>query len=212
MGGTSSGTGGVPSGHEMSPAAVFSGDPVNSSNQQGKAAQLIDLDLPKLKARGVRYAVWNILCYSQIPFSQVEEVYALLQWGKDPLKGELMEPARSQLAFPLTGDQLTNYVCYLDLHLREMVYLDANLRGQVSSAKMNGEVLRKQMPAMLDYLKSLPSVYDLFKQSVDPKEGSGLILYSDKELPLNDVPAYVFQPENESNVFKPMDLNAILSR
>lgn len=192
-------------------AAVFSGDPVNSKEMEGRAAQMIDLYPEKLKAAGVRYAVWNILCYSRIAYSDVEEVYAALQWGEEPMKGGLFEPSRCQLSFPLTGKQMTKFICLLDLEKNEMIYLDANLKGQVDSASSNCITLQTQMPAFMEYINSLPSVYDLFRESVDEKTGDINILYSDKDIDLGDnVPAYVFKPENKTNTYLPVNINALL--
>lgn len=190
-------------------AAVFSGDPTNSKDMEGRAAQLIDLYPTKLKEMGVRYAVWNILCYSGIKFETAEEVFAALQWGKDPQSGNLFEPSRCQLSFPLKGDQLTKYICLIDLEKREMVYLDANLHGDVHSADRNNETLAKNMPAFMEYLKALPSVYDLFCESID-KDSKTYILYSDKETDLQKVSAYVFKPENKDNKYKAVNINKLL--
>lgn len=192
-------------------AAVFSGDPTNSKEMKGRAAQLIDLYPSKLRNEGVRYAVWNILCFSHIEFADADDVFAALQWGKDPQKGNLFEPSRCQLSFQLSGKQLTKYICLLDLEKNEMTYLDANLKGQVSSANSNGNVLEKSMPAFMEYINSLPSVYDLFRESVDKNSSSELhVLYSDKDVELNGVQAYVFRHENENNKFKAMNLNDFL--
>ena len=76
------------------PGAVFSGDPTNTKDAQGRACQLIDLDLAELRASGVRYAVWNVLAYSKVPFSQAGEVCAALQWGADAFH-ELFSCGRS---------------------------------------------------------------------------------------------------------------------
>jgi hypothetical protein len=89
--------------HEMSDGAVFSGDPTNINEDEGRACQMIDLYLEKLAERGVRYAVWNVLCFSGIPFSGADEVLATLQWGEDAKTGELYEPSRAQMVFPLKG-------------------------------------------------------------------------------------------------------------
>lgn len=191
-------------------AAVFSGDPTNSKEMEGKAAQLIDLYLPKLKAQGVRYAVWSILCFSRIPFSDAIDVFAALQWGKDPQKGKLFEPSRCQLAFPLTSKQLTKYISLIDLEKREMIYLDANLNGNVSTASSNNLILEKIMPAFMEYVNSLPSVHDLFRASVS-EDSEISILYSDKETELKDTTAYVFKPENKANKYKPLNLNILLA-
>ena len=200
----------------MKPAAAFSGDPTNNKDAQGRACQLIDLKLDELQAKGVRYAVWSVLCYSNIAFSEAKEVYAALQWGKDAQSGKLFEPSRAQLNFQLKRDGKTKFICYIDLHTREMVYMDANLKGQVNTAVSNVMSLKEQMPAFVEYLDSLPSVYDLFQHSVDEAEGSGYIVYSDKDVEIKgteDEPetAYVFRPENEANHYQEVDINALLS-
>lgn len=87
--------------------AVFSGDPTNSKEMEGKACQMIDLYLDELEESKVSYAVWNILCYSHISFKQADDVYAAMQWGEDPQKGKLFEPSRCQLSFQIDGDSLT---------------------------------------------------------------------------------------------------------
>ncbi len=197
--------------HDMGKAAVFSGDPVSGGEMKGRAAQMIDLYLDKLEKMGVRFAVWNVLCYSNIPFSNVEEVYAALQWGADPVKGKLFEPSRCQLAFPLQGEQLTKFVCYIDIKSREMTFMDANLKGHVNSASSNATLLEKQMPAFVEYLDSLPSVYDLFRDSENKKTGKGYVLYSDKGVDIEEnARAYVFKPENEDNKFHKVELNSLL--
>lgn len=192
-------------------AAVFSGDPTNSKEMKGRAAQLIDLYPEQLKGYGVRYAVWNVLCFSNIPFSEADDVFAALQWGKNAQTGKLFEPSRCQLSFQLTSDQKTKYVCMIDLLAKEMVFLDANLPGKVSSATSNGDILEKNMPAFMEYIKSLPSVHDLFRESID-KSGSDIhVLYSDKDTELKNVPAYVFKPESKTNKYKSVDLNTLLT-
>lgn len=190
--------------------AVFSGDPTNSNEMQGRAAQLIDLYPDELVKQGARYAVWNILCFSHIPFSDAEDVFAALQWGKDPQKGKLFEPSRCQLSFPLKSKQMTKYICLIDLETRQMVYLDANLHGNVQSAINNGTSLEKNMPPFVEYINSLPSVYDLFCESVSD-EGNLYVLNSDAEIELKDAEAYVFKPENKENKYTSFSLNKLLS-
>jgi hypothetical protein len=193
--------------------ATFSGDPVTGyeGSGRGRGCQMIDLDVEKLRVSGIRYCVWNILCYSRISFNEATEVYAALQWGKESETGKLFEPSRAQLSFPITGDSHTKYICYIDLESMEMVYLDANLPGKVRSASLNQDALSRQMPAFVEHLYSLPSVHDLFRDSVDESKDGDYIVYSDKGIDLKDVSAYVFSPENESNSYKDVDINALLS-
>jgi len=191
--------------------AIFSGDPTNSKEMKGKACQLIDLQLDALEKSGVRYAVWNILCYSRIKFSQATDVFAALQWGEKAQEGKLFEPSRCQLAFPIEGDSLTKYIAYIDVKERVLVYMDANLRGSTSSAAENGTVLAEVMPAFVEYLDSIPSVYDLFK-NVPQSENGVVVTYDDLDVELKEKQtAYVFKPLNDNNSFTQLNLSDLLS-
>jgi len=189
-------------------AAVFSGDPTNSKDMEGRACQMIDLYLDELQEEGVRYAVWNVLAYSRISFSAAEDVLATLQMGEEPMEGGLYEPSRAQMVFPLKGDNMTKYIAYIDVKERKLVYIDANLYGDVQSAHCNEGVLAEKMPAFMEYLDSLPSVYDLVSYA---KEGSVPVVYSDKDVEITEGKAYVFKPENSKNEFEKVDVNSLLS-
>lgn len=192
----------------LNQGSVFSGDPTNTKDIAGRACQMIDLYPEKLVKAGARYAVWNILAYSKMPFEKAD-VMGTLQWGEDAQSGKLYEPSRAQMVFPLKGDNLTKYVAYVDLVEKKLVYMDANLYGNVHSAQINGQELAKKMPAFVEYLETLPSVYDLFKHA---PQGKTPILYSDKGIEIEkDSLAYVFKPENVNNQFKPLDISQVLS-
>lgn len=189
-------------------AAVFSGDPTNTKDMKGRAAQMIDLYLDKLAEAGVRYAVWNVLAFSKKPFSDAEDVLATLQWGEKPQEGGLYEPARAQMVFPLTGVSFTKYVAYIDVARRKLVYMDVNLPASTTCAGANGSALEKVMPAYVEYLNAQPSVYDLFDGA---KIGSIPVLYSDDGYDIADGKAYVFQKQNSSNKFDQLDLTKLLA-
>jgi len=195
--------------NDATAAAIFSGDPVNIKELRGRACQMIDLYIDKLLKVGVRYAVWNILCFSRKTFSEATgEVVGSLQMGEQPDTGKLYEPGRAQLVFPLKGKSLTKYVAYIDLEKRQLVYMDANLKGNTSSAGSNGATLSTQMPAFVEYLTSLPSVADLMLYA---DKGSVPVVYSDKDREIHDnQPAYVFRPENNSNQFAQVSLEKLL--
>ena len=181
-------------------AAAFSGDPMNSGNTLGAATQVIDIYLDALAKKGVRYAVWNVLCYSKIKFSDATgEVLALLQWGENATKGQLFEPSRAQMTFPLKAEAFASYVAYVDVVERKLVYMDAPLKANVSNAESNSETLSTVMPAYVEYLKSLPSVHDLLR---DAPVGTMPVLYSDREVAVEHERAFVFRPENAENEFE----------
>lgn len=191
----------------MGDAAAFSGDPVNSKDKQGRACQVLDIYPEKLRAKGVRFAVWNVLCYSNKKFSEAEDVLATLQWGDEPQAGKIYEASRAQMVFPLKGEQLTSYVAFVDLKENKLVYMDAPLRGRVHSASANGEVLSQLMPAYVEYLKSLPSVHDLLR---DVPEGSTPVLFSDDGVAIKQDRAFVFQPSNSENEFERVSVNDLV--
>lgn len=193
--------------HQMGDAAVFSGDPTNSKDLKGRACQMIDLYLDRLAKRGVRYAVWSVLCYSSVKFSEADEVLATLQWGQSAQSGSTYEPARAQMVFPLKGDNLTKYVAYVDVRDRKLVYMDANLAGEVSSAASNAKRLSESMPAFVEYLNSLPSVADLF---MNAPQGSIPVRYSDAQEPVQAEKAWVFKPQNADSRFEALDLAKLL--
>lgn len=193
-------------------AAIFSGDPTNSGEMEGRACQMIDLYLDRMLEVGARYAVWNILCYSRITFAQAKEVYAALQWGEKPQEGKLFEPSRCQLSFPLQGDNYTKYVAYIDAMEREVVYMDANLKANTTSAASNANTVSGVMPGFVEYLEQLPSVADLFKHQPAGEPGVGAqVLWSDDEVVLDGQRAYVFEPRDESSSFEPLSLFDVLS-
>lgn len=197
-------------GHTFDNAAIFSGDPTNSSELNGKACQMVDLYLDKLENNNVQYAVFSILAYSHIPFNAVEEVMATLQMGENPSEGNLFEPSRCDFMFPLKGDNLTKYVLYLDIPNKKIIYTDANLYGNTNSASTNGSIIENTMPAFIESIQANPSVWDLFKNNHNPQSDIH-ILYSDKDTNIENKSAWVFKKENKDNKYQFIELQEVLS-
>jgi hypothetical protein len=157
----------------------MSGDPTNVTDKYGRAGQLIDLYLDQLAAKGVRYAVWSVLCYSHRKFSEAKDVFGALMWGEDASAGKLFEPASAQMLFPIKSDDLTNFIAMVDIKERKLVYLDAPLRGHVLSAVENNTILGELMPAFLESIDAIPSLYDVLKE-VPVKKNSMPVSFSDE--------------------------------
>ena len=194
--------------HTSAHGAAFSGDPLSSTTADGKACQVIDLYIDQLVKRGIRYAVWNVLSYNNVPFDSVDDVFASLQWGVDAFSGKVYEPSRAQMEFKITGANKTKFIAYVDLVERKLIYMDANLKGEVNSAGSNQSMLTATMPAYVEYLHSLPSVFDLFQSA---PVGSVPVTFSDVDFTIEGGKAYVFRPENPDNEFQKIDLTAILA-
>jgi hypothetical protein len=187
--------------------AVFSGDPTNSKDLEGRGCQMIDLYLDRLDAAGVRYAVWSVLCYSHISYSDADDVVASLQWGIDAQAGKLYEPSRAQMVFPLKGPDLTKFVAYIDVKSRKLVYMDAGFPAFISTAESNTDRLAKLMPGFQSYAESLPSIGSLFASA---KRGTVPILRSDEDAVI-DGQAYVFNRRSATNRVEQIDIEALLA-
>lgn len=178
--------------------AIFSGDPLPSNDMKGRGAQLIDLDLEKLKNNGSRYVLWSILSYNNKPFSQVPSVFGAMQFCEDSELGNLFEPSRCQMMFDIADNSLSKYVAYIDTYERKIVFLDANLPASTNTARYNTQHVigeEGQFSALLQYIDSQPSVFDLLKtlkSSIIIKESE---LNSEMELPSN-IPYFGFSDEN----------------
>ncbi len=151
-----------------------------------------------------------ILSYNNIPFDDVDDIFASLQWGENPDKGEIYEPSRAQMEFKISGQNKCKYIAYLDLKERTLVYMDANFSGYVNSAASNEGIIAEKMPAFVEYLNSLPSVYDLLKYAHTP-DGTIPVVYSDETVDIADGQAFVFRPTNPDNNFTQIELNDILN-
>ena len=192
---------------KKAPACVFSGDPTNAKELKGRACQMIDLYPQALIKKGVRYAVWDVLAFNSIPFSDAEDLVASLQWGEEAETGALYEPSRAQMVFPITGKALTKFVAYIDLVEHKLVYLDVGLNGSVTSAKHNDKRLSKMMPPLVEQLASLPSIADLFGHAINE---NGIPVVADDEGVEINGPAYVFKRLNADNNVEHIDVEEIL--
>lgn len=186
--------------------ALFSGDPINSSNKDFAGCQLIDIDFNKMKEDGFKYGVWNILSYNRLKFNECDS-HAALQYGKNAMSGELFEPSRVDISFPLKGEELTKFVTLLDVEEKTMTYLDFSFGNDVSSAVNNESKLMTLLPALLESLEAIPSVHDLFKHA---NKGATKVLYDDASVEIKDEKAYVFLPKNKANTFEKISLESVL--
>lgn len=193
-------------GNGKNTVAIFSGDPTNSKDLKGRGCQMIDLYIDQMQKAGVAYAVWNILCYSSIPFEDAEEVLGTLQWGENPMSGKLYEPSRAQMVFPLKGREMTKFVAYIDVRRRKLVYMDAPFPGHIHSAVKNADRLSTLMPAFQAYTRQLPTIADLFANA---KKGSVPVLKNDDGVNIEG-PGFVFDRRNVANKIEQIELESLL--
>ena len=193
---------------DMKPAAIFSGDAVTANHPAGSACQMIDLYLEPLKEKGVRYALWTVFSYSQIPFDELD-LTANLQFATDGSLGDVYEPSRVAISFPVKGTDLSRYVLLLDVEKREWVYLDARLKSDVGSLNSfkTRKVIQEQLPAYLEYVDGLPSVYDVLQYA---PVGTLDVMMNDKDVTSISTEALVIHPENPELSYKNLSIDWLL--
>lgn len=189
------------------PFAVFSGDPTNAKELKGRACQMLDV-YPENR-RAWRYALWNVLCFSGIKFSEATgEVLATLQVGADPQSGQLYEPSRAMFAFKLERPANTSYVAVVDMAENQIVYLDVDLGGSVHSAVSNLDWVRERLPAVLKVMSFRPSWHDLLSCVPEGPEGVP-VGYADAGVCADQ--ALCFSQEDPEAEYSQMSLQALLA-
>ncbi|AGZ44901.1 MXAN_6230/SCO0854 family RING domain-containing protein [Actinoplanes friuliensis] len=123
-------------------AAVHSGDLTSAPAPLG-ATEFLDLDLSRLAAEGVRYAVPVVLSFTAVPFEVLTEAFAGLML---PVAGgEQFDAARVEQRFDLRGDARILMPMVLDLWDCKLLWTDLTLpgRGYGHSVGRHGDQLAR---------------------------------------------------------------------
>ncbi|WP_425263340.1 hypothetical protein [Vibrio owensii] len=164
-------------------SVIMSGDPASTQND-GKAAQLIDINIEEAVAKGARYALWSVLCFSNKTFATAKDVFAAMQVGEHSQEGELFEPSRALFKFPIKGENYTRYPALIDLVRRKVIFMDLPLKSVVQSAGRNTSTLEKLMPSVMEHVVSQPTLADLMahaSKKVSMSEYADLVLEREKQ-------------------------------
>ena len=110
-----------------SDGAVHSGDLTSAPAPLG-ATEFLDLRLPRLAERGVRYLVPVVLSYNAVPFELLTEAFAGLMLPLDG--GAQFDAARVEQRFDLRGDARMLLPMVVDLRDRQLLWTDLALPGR----------------------------------------------------------------------------------
>ncbi|WP_411346560.1 cytoplasmic protein [Paenibacillus sp. WLX1005] len=107
---------------------VHSGDIVSAP--QG-ASEFIDLHIPAVLAQTrARYAVVQVNCFTGQAFAELPECFAGFMMRQHVQTGEVYDPRTVQSKFDLTVQAQQAVPFALDLHTREMIWMDAVLKNR----------------------------------------------------------------------------------
>ena len=117
-------------------AFVHSGDYTDAPAPLG-ASEFVDLNLKKLKERGIRYIMMVVFSYNSIPFDHMALAFAGLMNRRDDA-GEVVEPRTVTHRFDLQGNAQIATPLLLDLERLRMRWLDLKVASQGVNHQVGG--------------------------------------------------------------------------
>ena len=106
-------------------AARHSGDLTSAPAPLG-ASEFIDLDLPRLRAAGVRHLVLLVFSYNDVPFETMTDAFAGFM-SRRGRTGEVFDPRTVEQRFDLQGNAKIAIPAVVDVDARSLLWADVNL-------------------------------------------------------------------------------------
>lgn len=146
--------------------AAHSGDITSAPNG---AAEFIDIHMPTLREKGVRYVSMVIYSYTQQAFKDLPECFAGWMARQQVQSGEIFEGRTVQDKIDIAGDTTVNIPLFIDLQERQVVWSDIALRSSspINNSRENGESLVLMGKAVTGLVK--PTLYDLFDMHAEAR-------------------------------------------
>ncbi|MDA0168160.1 hypothetical protein OJ998_03610 [Solirubrobacter taibaiensis] len=105
--------------------ATHSGDLTSAPAPLG-ASEFVDLNLPALKAAGVRHLVMVVFSYNDVPFDAMTDAFAGFMSNRTE-QGEIFDPRTVEQRFDLQGNAKIGVPAILDLDQHQLLWADVNL-------------------------------------------------------------------------------------
>ena len=133
------------------------------------AAEFIDVYLPTLREKGVRYVSMVIYSFTQQAFKDLPECFAGWMARQQVQSGEIFEARTVQDKIDIAGDTTVNIPLFLDLQEHQVVWSDIALksRGPINNSRQAGESLVLMGKAITGLIK--PTLYDLFDMHAEAR-------------------------------------------
>ena len=131
------------------------------------ASEFIDIDIGKLLARDVRYALMSVYSYTEQAYCDLPECFAGFMVRKEQSGGEIYEPKTVEEKFDLTANSKVAIPFIFDLIERKAIWTDLSLKSNPSH---NNNILENmsslQLMAKAMVTLNKPSLYDLLSLHV----------------------------------------------
>lgn len=139
--------------------AVHSGDITSAPNG---ASEFIDIDVDRLRSRGVRYVAMTLFSYSGQGFVELPECFAGFMERKDLDSGEIYDPRTVTNKVDLTANTRGATPFIFDLETGEAIWVDLSM--MISRKAGNVANSKGQITSLVQAMTTLtpPNMYDLF--------------------------------------------------
>jgi len=139
--------------------SVHSGDITSAPNG---ASEFIDIDVDRLRARGVRYVAMTLHSYSGQDFVELPECFAGFMERRDLGSGEIYDPRTVTNKVDLTAKSRGATPFIFDLETGEAIWVDLSM--QISTMAGNVANSKGQITSLVEAMTTLtpPNLYDLF--------------------------------------------------
>ncbi|WP_143392965.1 TerD family protein [Fimbriiglobus ruber] len=133
------------------------------------AAEFIDVHLPTLREKAVRYVSMVIYSFTQQAFKDLPECFAGWMARQKVQSGEIFEARTVQDKIDIAGDTTVNIPLFFDLQENQVVWSDIALksRGPINNSGQAGENLVLMGKAITGLIK--PTLYDLFDMHAEAR-------------------------------------------
>lgn len=133
------------------------------------ACEFIDVSLPEVLSKGVRYVVMSVLCYTGQPFTSMPECFGGWMSRQQPNSGEIFEPKTVVDKVDLTAAARANVPVIFDAVERRVIWTDLALksRSQINNAARNSVGFSQIGQAITQINK--PTLFELFEMHVEAR-------------------------------------------
>lgn len=148
--------------------AVHSGDITSAPNG---ASEFIDIDIDKMRKRGVRYIAMTLHSYSGQGFVELPECFAGFMERKDLGSGEIYDPRTVTHKIDLTADTRGATPFIFDLETGEAIWVDLSMQVNEMAGTVNST--KGQITSLVEAMTTLtpPNMYDLFTAHATARGG-----------------------------------------
>lgn len=144
--------------------ACHSGDITSAPNG---ASEFIDIDVDSVVKYGGRYVVFNVLSYTEQPFTELPECFMGWMGRENPKSGEIYEPKTVQNKIDLTANTQICIPMILDLVDKVIIWTDIALKHEAkwqNNIEVNGHGIAITCKALAEMVK--PNLYDLINMHI----------------------------------------------